>query len=162
MTAHTVSFEPGDRFLLNDKISRVTTVSRLAVHYVTTQPNGWEPTPHVSQRATLESLATAGLIRQAYTLTLRATDWACTCPGAFNQDGMYQDAREAARDAVHHARYYGETWPHTIVRAADHGYVCKHCNEPSPMGIGFVAPGRDAAMASTALDACQCGYSRKP
>jgi len=41
-----------------------------------------------------------------------------------------------------------------------HGYVCKRCGTASPVGIGHVAPGEEAARASYDCFKCRCGYSR--
>ena len=40
-----------------------------------------------------------------------------------------------------------------------HGFICKSCEGPAPVGIGFVASGKDAAAASANIDRCGCGYS---
>lgn len=40
-----------------------------------------------------------------------------------------------------------------------HGYVCKKCGRPSPVGVGYVAPGKEAAEASAGITACECGHS---
>lgn len=40
-----------------------------------------------------------------------------------------------------------------------HGYVCKQCCGPSPVGVGYVVDGEKAALASKDLKACGCGYS---
>lgn len=58
------------------------------------------------------------MAEKVYTLKLAATGWECGCPGAFNFDGECGSAREAASTAVHHVRYYGDTWPHRIERVA--------------------------------------------
>lgn len=44
--------------------------------------------------------------------------------------------------------------------AAAHGYICKKCKCPAPVGVGFIATGEDAAERSAAITACPCGYSR--
>jgi|SRR5690625_894620 len=41
-----------------------------------------------------------------------------------------------------------------------HGYVCKSCGTASPVGIGYAAPGVEAARASYDCFKCRCGYSR--
>lgn len=46
--------------------------------------------------------------------------------------------------------------------SATNGFVCKKCGGPSPVGIGFVADGTDAAARSADLTTCQCGYSQSP
>jgi hypothetical protein len=43
---------------------------------------------------------------------------------------------------------------------AGHGYICKKCAGPSPVGVGYVADGSAAAAASAAVTVCQCGNSR--
>jgi hypothetical protein len=43
---------------------------------------------------------------------------------------------------------------------ADHGYICKACGEPSPVGVGYVADGAAAGQRSAGLTACECGHSR--
>jgi len=43
-----------------------------------------------------------------------------------------------------------------------HGYICKSCGNPAPMGIGYVVGGLAAAQASESINCCLCGYSRKP
>lgn len=43
----------------------------------------------------------------------------------------------------------------------DHGYACKRCGGPSPMGIGYLADGAEAARLSAPLTVCGCGYSRR-
>lgn len=55
-------------------------------------------------------------MRLVYVTRLTRTGYRCDCPGAFNQDDGAPTAREAARDAVHHVRYYGDTWPHKLAR----------------------------------------------
>ena len=44
----------------------------------------------------------------------------------------------------------------------DHGYICKRCHGPAPVGVGYVANGADAAQASAGLTRCACGYSVDP
>ena len=44
----------------------------------------------------------------------------------------------------------------------DHGYICKRCHGPAPVGVGYVAPGVEAAAASEGLTRCACGYSVDP
>lgn len=44
----------------------------------------------------------------------------------------------------------------------DHGYICKRCHGPAPVGVGYVANGADAAKASAGLTRCACGYSVDP
>lgn len=44
----------------------------------------------------------------------------------------------------------------------DHGYICKRCHGPAPVGVGYVAHGGDAAQASAGLTRCECGYSVDP
>lgn len=39
------------------------------------------------------------------------------------------------------------------------GYVCKRCGGPAPVGVGYAAPGSEAAAASEGLTRCACGYS---
>lgn len=46
------------------------------------------------------------------------------------------------------------------LNGTDHGYICKKCTGPSPMGIGYVADGYEAAAQSAKLTRCGCGYSR--
>lgn len=41
------------------------------------------------------------------------------------------------------------------------GYVCKRCNGPSPVGIGYVDCSDGAYERSAALTVCGCGYSVK-
>lgn len=43
--------------------------------------------------------------------------------------------------------------------SAGHGYVCKECGSPSPMGVGYVVGGDAAAVASAGLASCLCGLS---
>ena len=50
--------------------------------------------------------------------------------------------------------------PYVDIRmGAPVGYVCKRCGGPSPVGVGYAAPGAAAAAASEGLTRCQCGYS---
>jgi hypothetical protein len=42
---------------------------------------------------------------------------------------------------------------------SEHGFVCKKCGKPSPVGVGYVAPGKEAAEASAGITACECGHS---
>lgn len=42
------------------------------------------------------------------------------------------------------------------------GFVCKRCHGPSPQGVGYAAPGVEAAAASEGLTRCACGYSVDP
>lgn len=49
----------------------------------------------------------------------------------------------------------------TIVDAddepTDHGFICKQCGGPQPIGIGYVLDGHDAYRASAAMTApCDC------
>lgn len=39
------------------------------------------------------------------------------------------------------------------------GFICKQCHGPSPLGVGYAAPGADAEAASQGLTRCACGYS---
>lgn len=43
-----------------------------------------------------------------------------------------------------------------------HGYVCKRCDGPSPVGVGYAVTADGAAQASAAADTCPCGYSVRP
>ena len=39
----------------------------------------------------------------------------------------------------------------------DHGFICKQCGGPQPIGIGYVLDGHDAYLASAAMTApCDC------
>ena len=39
----------------------------------------------------------------------------------------------------------------------DHGFICKQCGGPQPIGIGYVLDGHDAYLASAAMIApCDC------
>lgn len=40
-----------------------------------------------------------------------------------------------------------------------HGYICKQCGKPSPVGVGFVTGGTAAFRASHGITQCECGYS---
>lgn len=40
------------------------------------------------------------------------------------------------------------------------GYVCKACNGPAPMGVGYAFQSLPGAVASLSIDACPCGVSR--
>ncbi len=42
------------------------------------------------------------------------------------------------------------------------GYICKRCGGASPVGVGYVANGVEAAQASEGLTRCACGYSVSP
>ncbi len=42
----------------------------------------------------------------------------------------------------------------------DHGYICKKCGGPSPMGVGYVADGTTAGLRSQSVKACPCSYSQ--
>lgn len=42
---------------------------------------------------------------------------------------------------------------------ASHGYICKKCGNPAPVGVGYAVPGCDAARASAHIFRCRCGYS---
>ena len=45
----------------------------------------------------------------------------------------------------------------TADEPADHGFACKRCGGPQPLGIGYVLDGHDAYMASAAMTApCDC------
>lgn len=51
---------------------------------------------------------------------------------------------------------------HLEVQASDsphHGYACKECGQSSPLGVGFVADGIAAWLASQNLSQCVCGHS---
>jgi hypothetical protein len=39
------------------------------------------------------------------------------------------------------------------------GYVCKSCNGPAPMGVGYAYESTVAVVASLSIDACPCGRS---
>jgi hypothetical protein len=41
-----------------------------------------------------------------------------------------------------------------------HGYICKKCGGPAPVGIGYVDSTDGAAERSAAVSACECGRSR--
>lgn len=43
-----------------------------------------------------------------------------------------------------------------------HGYVCKACGNPSPVGIGYASHGNAAWLASHGISECACGHSVKP
>lgn len=47
-------------------------------------------------------------------------------------------------------------------KGAFHGYVCKACGNPSPLGIGYVSHGNAAWLASHGISECACGHSVKP
>lgn len=42
----------------------------------------------------------------------------------------------------------------------EHGYVCKQCGGPSPMGIGYVDNRPGAGHVSSYVTRCPCGHSR--
>lgn len=42
-----------------------------------------------------------------------------------------------------------------------HGYICKRCGGPAPVGVGYVVQGKPAEAASAYRSMCDCGYSRK-
>lgn len=44
--------------------------------------------------------------------------------------------------------------------SAGHGFICKKCAGPSPVGVGYVADGEAAAEASAGVTVCPCGNSR--
>ena len=46
-----------------------------------------------------------------------------------------------------------------VLERAACGYVCKACGGPAPQGVGYAAPGSEAAAASEGLTRCACGYS---
>lgn len=41
-----------------------------------------------------------------------------------------------------------------------HGYICKKCRCPAPMGVGYISLSEDAAQRSAAVTACPCGHSQ--
>lgn len=42
-----------------------------------------------------------------------------------------------------------------------HGYICKKCSGPSPIGVGYTGPSTQAAyLASRDRRSCDCGYSQ--
>lgn len=43
-----------------------------------------------------------------------------------------------------------------------HGYICKTCAGPAPVGIGYIANGRAAKAASQGISSCPCGASQLP
>lgn len=47
-----------------------------------------------------------------------------------------------------------KVWAHAPVST---GYVCKVCNEPSPVGVGYATN----QPATGDVDSCPCGHSRK-
>lgn len=44
--------------------------------------------------------------------------------------------------------------------SSEHGYVCKSCGGPSPVGIGYVDNTEGADERSAGLTRCQCGKSQ--
>ena len=40
------------------------------------------------------------------------------------------------------------------------GYVCKACNGPAPMGVGYAFTSAPGAVASLSVNACPCGQSQ--
>lgn len=50
-----------------------------------------------------------------------------------------------------------------LITTDHHGYICKRCAAPAPMGIGYISYDPDATYAdSKDLTSCACGYSQKP
>lgn len=45
---------------------------------------------------------------------------------------------------------------------AQTGYLCRHCNGPAPVGVGYVSYDEDHILASMGRTACPCRYSRDP
>lgn len=41
------------------------------------------------------------------------------------------------------------------------GFICKKCEAPSPIGVGFTDHSPGAREKSMNLTSCQCGYSQK-
>ncbi len=42
----------------------------------------------------------------------------------------------------------------------DHGFICKKCGGPSPIGVGYFADGTTAGLRSQSAKACPCGHSQ--
>lgn len=40
-----------------------------------------------------------------------------------------------------------------------HGFVCKRCGTPAPVGLGYAVAGEEAAAASYGSRSCRCGYA---
>lgn len=75
---------------------------------------------------------------------------------AFNPAGVACRACYAPLPEV-----YGGLPAELAEEAEPTGYICKQCEGPAPMGIGYAAAGTAAAAASAALTQCGCGYSTK-
>lgn len=73
-------------------------------------------------------------------------------------------------DATHAATRWGQasfayelsTTEAEALTANACGYVCKSCNGPAPIGVGYASPGLEAFTASQELTECGCGYSQTP
>lgn len=48
-----------------------------------------------------------------------------------------------------------------VLRNMEHGNICKQCEGPAPMGVGYVDNSPGAYEASDGLEACECGYSKR-
>jgi hypothetical protein len=48
------------------------------------------------------------------------------------------------------------------VSADPHGYRCKHCGQPAPLGVGYAVAGRAAYASSVGVLRCPCGHSVHP
>ena len=75
------------------------------------------------------------------------------------REGHTFTAPEPARRPHRHISTYGFT--PTIIdtddESTDHGFTCKQCGGPQPIGIGYVLDGHDAYLASAATTApCDC------
>lgn len=42
------------------------------------------------------------------------------------------------------------------------GYICKKCEAPAPVGVGYTAYSPTAESESANITSCECGYSQKP
>jgi hypothetical protein len=80
--------------------------------------------------------------------------------------GLYTNETEATHAATRwgHASFaYELTTTEAKALAANAcGYVCKSCDGPAPIGVGYAAPGLEAYTASQELTECACGYSQTP
>lgn len=80
--------------------------------------------------------------------------------------GLYTNENEATKAAN---RWGQASFPYelsnkeaTALAADAHGYQCKSCAGPAPIGVGYASPGLEAFIASQELTECGCGYSQTP
>lgn len=80
--------------------------------------------------------------------------------------GLYTNETEATTAATRWGQasfpYELSTTEAAALAANACGYVCKHCGDPAPIGVGYASPGLDAFIASQELTECGCGNSQTP